>query len=105
MHWWIVWVVLVIAMIATICVGTLYAIRRGLAALHCIAALGDAVNERMEAMQEPVQESQREPVSFTQPLHQTAKRYSDAYAKVIARQDRKREQHEAVWRQWRTFNE
>lgn len=105
MHWWIVWVVLVLAMIAVVCIGVVYAIRRGIAALRLVSALGEAVSQRMDAMQEPAAQSRREPASFTQPLQQVAMRYSDAYAKVIERQDRKQERHAAVWRRWRLFNE
>ncbi|KAB8296523.1 hypothetical protein [Bifidobacterium apri] len=105
MQWWVVWVVLVLALLVSTGVGVWYAVRRGLAALHMISSLGDAVGRRFAEVDESADESQPEQASFTVPLQHSIDRYSAAHAQVMKREARKRVRHEAIWRRWSAFNE
>lgn len=105
MQWWVVWVVLVLALLVSTGVGVWYAVRRGLAALHMISSLGDAVGRRFAQADEAVDEPPSTQASFTVPLQQSVDRYSAAHARVMQREARKRERHEAIWHRWSAFNE
>ena len=104
MQWWVVWVVLVLALLVSLAAGIWYVFRRGLAALHVVSSLGDAIGSKFAAA-DGVDESPPKPASFTVPLQQSIDQYSSAHAQVIRREEHKRERHEAVWRRWGVFNE
>lgn len=103
MPWWI-WLVLTIAMIASLAVGTVYAIKHGLRALHTVGKVSAQFSKRFEAMAEPVESDPDQPAVFTQPLRVAAQRYSDAHVDVIKRDNRKRNRHVRQWARWDRFN-
>ena len=49
MQWWVVWVVLVLALLVSLAAGIWYVFRRGLAALHMVSSLGDAIGSKFAA--------------------------------------------------------
>ncbi|MGN0109139.1 MAG: hypothetical protein ACI38B_03550 [Bifidobacterium sp.] len=104
MQWWVVWVVLVLALLVSLAAGLWYAFRRGLAALRLVSSLGDVIGNRFAETDE-FDEPQPKPASFTVPLEQSIDKYSSAHAQVMRREARKHERHEAVWRRWSVFNE
>lgn len=101
MPWWI-WLLLVLFMIAMIVIGSIYAFRRGIAALDVMAGTGAQLGERLAAMsdaQEP-QDGDEAPI-FTLPLSEAAARYERAHTAVIERRQARRERHMRAWQRWR----
>ncbi|MBT1177957.1 hypothetical protein JS532_10415 [Bifidobacterium callimiconis] len=100
-----VWVLLVIFLLAMLITGSVYAVRRALAALHAVNETGGRVADIFARLDQEPTTGDAEAPSFILPLEVSADRYADAHSVVIRHQEETRSRHATVWKRWKTFND